>query len=550
MKVHLDIDVEQGVSGACWYPCAAEANNVWYTMPHIGARVNVHIWDMSEMGLVMTLARGTEGEMATTKSMSKPTEKRMETKWAGVLALQEGSIEVGIPAVNVSLDEASIEVVSNDRISVESRTGLAIGRVEFEYVDEQGLRQVDVLQTRRLDIEAAELVTLRVTGSDSVIQLGANAEVYARTNVEFAGRSALPAPVHEAIRDTMLRDGMMMAMANISPFEFSLDNLKGNLRSIIYNGRIHYSIRDIFESLDGGFVNFDRATNMVVAGVSRDGRKLTLSFNLNDVRRNIFGIPRTGIIIGTINMYVDGNRQDFNMPTPHTINVLYHRSAVTYVIFADLAAYFDRVFPANAAGTAAQVVPSHPNPPPTLYQRGTTLRPDRNTAGRITDHNYLQNNYYFTSTLDAVHAFGILYFDESFHRQIEMGAIINRWLRWDNRDGYFYTLSRVALGTRETISVDDVAVVGRYPIAWIHTHPHTSMFSRADYGHGFKRPTLQRAYLITPQNYIVMSERRANSDDFSPGEVGMYTMVFGRDRVYHTRGCEIGRITSQGIVYS
>ena len=87
--------------------------------------------------------------MATTKSMSKPTEKRMETKWDGLLALREGSIEVGIPAVNVRLDEGGIGVVSNDSIRVESRTGLAMGRVELEYVDGQGLRQLGVLQTRR-----------------------------------------------------------------------------------------------------------------------------------------------------------------------------------------------------------------------------------------------------------------------------------------------------------------------------------------------------------------------------------------------------------------
>ena len=65
LKVHLDIDPEQSVEEAFWYPSKAEA---------ISERINLYITGSEETGLIMTCIRGTEGTMATISSMSKPTE--------------------------------------------------------------------------------------------------------------------------------------------------------------------------------------------------------------------------------------------------------------------------------------------------------------------------------------------------------------------------------------------------------------------------------------------------------------------------------------------
>jgi len=53
--------------------------------------------------------------------------------------------------------------------------------------------------------------------------------------------------------------------------------------------------------------------------------------------------------------------------------------------------------------------------PPKILIEGTfnctlyTIQRQRNARGSITDHKYLENNFYFLSEADAAHAFGSLY---------------------------------------------------------------------------------------------------------------------------------------------
>ncbi|MCP3776151.1 phage late control D family protein [Paenibacillus sp. MZ04-78.2] len=42
VKIHLDIDEAQGAQDACWFPYAAEGNQVWYLMPEIGSKVKLY----------------------------------------------------------------------------------------------------------------------------------------------------------------------------------------------------------------------------------------------------------------------------------------------------------------------------------------------------------------------------------------------------------------------------------------------------------------------------------------------------------------------------
>ena len=186
IKVRLDIDSAQRKDEAFWYPCAGESSNVCYTMPHIGERVNLHIVDSDETGLCMTGTRGTEGEMATTRSMAKPTEKCMETKWHMQMALHERDIEWDMPTVNIRMDEDSITVTSNDKITIESRNEINIGKVETE-------------KTRNIEIEAEELLTLKVTSSESIIELDEYNRIHALRNIKVYGSNKEPVPVVQRV---------------------------------------------------------------------------------------------------------------------------------------------------------------------------------------------------------------------------------------------------------------------------------------------------------------------------------------------------------------
>ena len=169
---------------ACWYPVAGEANNVWYVMPHIGERITLYMSSEEENAVAMTATRGTGGEMAKTKSMSKPTEKYMETKWNKKLALHEGDIELDIPTINVMLNENSITVTSNDKINIETKTDLNLGRTEFvQTID--GVEVVTIEETKNISIETTELLTLKIVKSDTTIELNENSDIHSIIYTSF-----------------------------------------------------------------------------------------------------------------------------------------------------------------------------------------------------------------------------------------------------------------------------------------------------------------------------------------------------------------------------
>ena len=65
--------------------------------------------------------------IATTPAMSKPTEKYMQTQWGKTVALHEGDIEFDTQVINITMDEESIHVFSNNNILIETLTTTNIG---------------------------------------------------------------------------------------------------------------------------------------------------------------------------------------------------------------------------------------------------------------------------------------------------------------------------------------------------------------------------------------------------------------------------------------
>jgi hypothetical protein len=160
-------------------------------MPHKGERVNLHLTDSGESAVIITATRGSGGEMAKTKSMSKPTEKYMETKWNKKLALHEGNMELDIPTVNISFDEKSVTVVSNYKIIFETKTDINLGKTEFG-ANAQGS---GVEETKKITLAAEELVTLQVTNKNSVIELDENNTIHSfLDDVLMEGSNKVPMP--------------------------------------------------------------------------------------------------------------------------------------------------------------------------------------------------------------------------------------------------------------------------------------------------------------------------------------------------------------------
>ena len=198
IKLHLDIDPSQDVDKAFWYPCKAEANNVWYTMPHIGERVYLHIVDITETGLCMTETRRDREqpvEEGIGRPLRKPTEKYMLTKWHQQMALHEKDIEWDSnESVNILMTEESVYIESNDTINIETDTEINIGKTELTYF-ENGEKRTRVEETKNIIFEAEELLTFKVTNTESVIELDEYNKIHSPTDVKQFGGHSIPTPI-------------------------------------------------------------------------------------------------------------------------------------------------------------------------------------------------------------------------------------------------------------------------------------------------------------------------------------------------------------------
>jgi len=193
IKAHLEIDPEQDIDKAHWYPMSYESNQVWHVMPHVGEKVNICILDEHGTGIGMADVRGTTGRMASTPSMSNPKEKCIETKWGKTLALREQSVELDTQTVNISMGEDSIYVFSNDSISIATDTTVNFGHSECAAPAAGGQMEAVVCDTKNIQAEAEELMTFKVTGTQASFELTDIAELHSLTDrIKFSGRNRAP----------------------------------------------------------------------------------------------------------------------------------------------------------------------------------------------------------------------------------------------------------------------------------------------------------------------------------------------------------------------
>ncbi len=188
VKIHLDIDDNQDQDTAHWFPYSAEANNVWYTMPHIGENIRIYFPTMrAAEAITMSSTRGSSGEIATNKTLNKPTEKYLDTKWGKQVALKESNVNVNTPLMSMVLDEENITLDSNQNIEITANEVLNVGKSVFTYTDSNGAVQTKIEETQSITIETEELCTVSVTSFSTVIELDEDNFMMPQDKVKMEG---------------------------------------------------------------------------------------------------------------------------------------------------------------------------------------------------------------------------------------------------------------------------------------------------------------------------------------------------------------------------
>ena len=196
IKLHLDIDPEQDVGEAHWYPMAYESNQVWYAMPHIGEHINLCVTDEIHSGYGMTDVRGRTGKMAVTPVMGKPTEKYMQTQWGKTTALHEGDIEFDTQATNVVMDEESIHIFSNDKIVIHIENEINLGRTVGLVPTECGQMIEVAEETKNITLEAEKMLTFRVLNYGTAIDMTEFTEYHTLLDlIHHDGTNKAPMPL-------------------------------------------------------------------------------------------------------------------------------------------------------------------------------------------------------------------------------------------------------------------------------------------------------------------------------------------------------------------
>ena len=189
-KVHLEIDETQDIETAHWFPVAV-GNNAWHVMPHVGEQVKVRIMNVHDAGFVYSGIRGTTGAITRNKYMTDPNNKVFQTKWNQAMALQKNRIQFDMPGTNVTLDENSIYVHSNDSIRIEAENEINIGKTETE-VMVGGVPTIVANETNKITIQAEQLLSLRATNLFNIIELTENVEIHSllKTKLESTAKKS------------------------------------------------------------------------------------------------------------------------------------------------------------------------------------------------------------------------------------------------------------------------------------------------------------------------------------------------------------------------
>jgi len=129
LKVRLDIDKQQDVGTAYWYPFAPATGNMMYCMPQVGTKVELHVPSSDEsQALVIACVRTNGG---TNESFGDSSNRYLATEEGRELKLAPSGIEFNynIGAHDLSLllnDETGIEFLSNKKISITAKEGIEI----------------------------------------------------------------------------------------------------------------------------------------------------------------------------------------------------------------------------------------------------------------------------------------------------------------------------------------------------------------------------------------------------------------------------------------
>ncbi|GAB6087300.1 contractile injection system protein, VgrG/Pvc8 family [Alkaliphilus crotonatoxidans] len=198
LKIHLDIDPGQTKEEAHWFPYSPEANNAWYSMPHMGTKINLYFPNTNpSQAMAITTERGGRAEKQKNPNMEKTTEKIFETKWGKELKLKEDHINIETGLMNVKLDENSIEVVSNDKIIIQAANDLNIGKTITKAIIE-GKETEIIKESKNITIEAEELITLKVNSTSSSVELDIDNRLSSQLVLELEGDLKSPLPMIES----------------------------------------------------------------------------------------------------------------------------------------------------------------------------------------------------------------------------------------------------------------------------------------------------------------------------------------------------------------
>lgn len=150
VKIKLRIDEKQDIGKACWFPYAAQANNVLYCMPEKGTSISLYFPNAEETsGIAVNAVRRNGGSCSKT---SKPGRK-----YLGIPSGQE-----------FKLGETDIDFIAQDKllINMDSGSGIEI----------QSHKDLNVFTEHKLILEAQKAFKVFSEKSNIVVATGEEAE--------------------------------------------------------------------------------------------------------------------------------------------------------------------------------------------------------------------------------------------------------------------------------------------------------------------------------------------------------------------------------------
>ncbi|WP_281278946.1 contractile injection system protein, VgrG/Pvc8 family, partial [Paenibacillus kobensis] len=128
VQLHLDIDKEQSIAKANWYPFAPPTGNVMYCMPQVGTHASLYLPDATgEKAMVISSVRHNGGECAKT---GDPNNRYFGTEHGSELELTPSAINLsggGQSPLKVTIDDATgVRITSPTRLTLEAMQDISL----------------------------------------------------------------------------------------------------------------------------------------------------------------------------------------------------------------------------------------------------------------------------------------------------------------------------------------------------------------------------------------------------------------------------------------